>query len=41
MAAFQASRRGGHLQVELRGERVELVGRAFTTLRGSLVLEQG
>ena len=38
LRAFQASRRGGYLDVELQGERVSLVGRAFTTLRGELTV---
>jgi predicted PhzF superfamily epimerase YddE/YHI9 len=36
MKAFQASRRGGRLEVEIRGERVLLRGRAVTVLRGKL-----
>jgi predicted PhzF superfamily epimerase YddE/YHI9 len=40
LCAFQASRRGGYLDVELVGERVELKGRAFTTMRGALALAE-
>ena len=32
-----ASRRGGSVDVELRGERVTLRGRAVSVLRGSLL----
>ena len=34
--ALQASRRGGRLSVELRGERVLLTGRGVTTMRATL-----
>jgi PhzF family phenazine biosynthesis protein len=34
--AFQASRRGGRLECEVRGDRVLLRGRAITMLRGTL-----
>jgi len=34
--AYQASARGGELLVELKGERVLLTGKAWTTLRGML-----
>jgi len=37
LRAHQASARGGDLEVELRGDRVGLIGRAVTTLRGQLV----
>jgi PhzF family phenazine biosynthesis protein len=36
--AYQASPRGGTLEVELRGERVKLRGRAITVLRGELLV---
>ena len=36
MTVYQASARGGHMRVELDGERVHLTGRAITTLRGTL-----
>ncbi len=36
MRAYQASRRGGELTVELSGERVFLTGRCATVLRGAL-----
>ncbi len=38
LRAHQASRRGGELEVELRGERVLLRGRAITTSRGALLV---
>lgn len=34
--AYQASRRGGVLRVQLKGERVQIAGQAITTLRGEL-----
>jgi PhzF family phenazine biosynthesis protein len=34
--AYQASARGGELLVELKGNRVLLIGKAFTTMRGIL-----
>ena len=37
LEGYQASRRGGAVGVELRGERVTLRGRAVTVLRGELV----
>ena len=37
MNAYQASARGGRLEVRLRGDRVLLAGRAVTVLRGELV----
>jgi PhzF family phenazine biosynthesis protein len=37
LRAYQASARGGALQVRLDGSRVELAGRAVTVLRGSLL----
>ena len=36
--AYQASRRGGVIRVDVRGDRVLLAGRAVTTLRGELIL---
>lgn len=36
--AYQASRRGGVIRVDVRGDRVLLSGRAVTTLRGELIL---
>lgn len=33
---YQASRRGGHVRMELQGDRVRLSGRAFTFLRGTV-----
>lgn len=36
MTAFQASRRGGHVAVELRGDRVLLRGSAVTVFEGAL-----
>lgn len=38
LRAHQASARGGDLEVELRGDRVGLIGRAVTTVRGELVV---
>jgi PhzF family phenazine biosynthesis protein len=38
LTACQASARGGLLRVGVRGDRVELAGRAVTVLRGELVL---
>lgn len=37
LRAWQASARGGSLRVRLRGDRVDLIGRAVTVLRGELV----
>lgn len=37
MRAYQASPRGGELEVELEGSRVKLRGRAITVLRGELL----
>lgn len=37
LVGWQASRRGGEVRVEARGERVTLAGRAVTTLRGELL----
>ncbi|HYG63192.1 MAG TPA: PhzF family phenazine biosynthesis protein, partial [Thermoanaerobaculia bacterium] len=37
--AYQASERGGVLQVRVAGERVELAGQAVTVLRGHLLDE--
>lgn len=39
MRAYQASKRGGEMRVELRGERVELGGYAVTVMRGALDLQ--
>jgi PhzF family phenazine biosynthesis protein len=36
MTGWQASRRGGMVRCVVRGDRVELAGRAITTLRGEL-----
>ncbi len=36
MRAFQASERGGALTVRLAGDRVHLIGKAITTVRGAL-----
>jgi len=36
--AFQASKRGGHLDCELRGERVILGGNCVTVIEGSFRL---
>jgi PhzF family phenazine biosynthesis protein len=36
--AWQASRRGGVLELQLMGDRVLLLGRALTTLRGQLLV---
>jgi PhzF family phenazine biosynthesis protein len=38
LSAFQASERGATLGVELQGERVALLGRAVTILRGELTI---
>jgi predicted PhzF superfamily epimerase YddE/YHI9 len=37
MSVFQASARGGHMRVEVVGERVLLRGHAVTTMRGELL----
>ena len=37
MTGYQASRRGGTVGVDLRGDRVLLSGQAVTVLRGELV----
>jgi predicted PhzF superfamily epimerase YddE/YHI9 len=37
LRGYQASPRGGHVGVRVLGERVELVGRAVTVLRGELL----
>jgi PhzF family phenazine biosynthesis protein len=39
VVGYQASARGGQVQVEMRGDRVTLIGRAVTTLRGELVTD--
>ncbi|MEO0559755.1 MAG: PhzF family phenazine biosynthesis protein [Bacteroidota bacterium] len=36
VSCYQASVRGGHVQVHVRGDRVDLVGRAVTVVRGEL-----
>jgi PhzF family phenazine biosynthesis protein len=36
LLAYQASARGGELRVQVRGDRVHLIGRAVTVLRGEL-----
>lgn len=41
LCAYQASRRGGFVEVELRGDRVRLGGGAVTILRGTLAVEAG
>ena len=38
LMGYQASRRGGIVKVELRGERVALIGRARTMLRGEWLI---
>jgi PhzF family phenazine biosynthesis protein len=38
MVAYQASKRGGTLRVRIDGDRVKLLGRAVTVLRGELVV---
>ena len=38
LVGYQASRRGGTVQMEVVGDRVRLQGRAVTTLRGELTL---
>ncbi|MDX1382886.1 MAG: PhzF family phenazine biosynthesis protein [Thermoanaerobaculia bacterium] len=38
LLGYQASSRGGVVRVELRGDRVELGGKAVTTLRGELMV---
>jgi PhzF family phenazine biosynthesis protein len=37
LAGYQASTRGGTVRVRVRGERVDLIGRAVTVLRGELL----
>jgi PhzF family phenazine biosynthesis protein len=37
LRGYQASRRGGYVDVHVRGERVTLKGRAHTTMRGELL----
>ena len=37
MTAYQASRRGGVVDMEMAGDRVKLRGQAVTMLRGDLV----
>ncbi len=36
--AFQASKRGGHVRMELRGDRVRLTGKAILVSRGELLV---
>jgi predicted PhzF superfamily epimerase YddE/YHI9 len=36
MSGYQASARGGHVKIELRGDRVRLGGKAVTVLKGKL-----
>ncbi len=38
MIAFQASKRGGVVRVEIHGDRVHLLGKAVTVLRGQLTV---
>ena len=38
VACYQASRRGGHVTVTVRDDRVELAGRAITVARGELAI---
>ena len=38
VACYQASQRGGHVAVTVRGDRVDLVGRAVTVARGDLAI---
>jgi predicted PhzF superfamily epimerase YddE/YHI9 len=38
MIAYQASPRGGIVRVELKGERVSLIGQAVTVIRAELVV---
>ncbi len=38
MVGYQASERGGIVQVTLQGDRVQLGGQAVTVLQGKLVL---
>ena len=35
LVGYQASTRGGTVRVRLRGERVDLLGRAMTLVRGT------
>ncbi|MFN5800188.1 MAG: PhzF family phenazine biosynthesis protein, partial [Planctomyces sp.] len=35
---FQASSRGGHVRMDLQGDRVRLTGQAVTVFRGSLLV---
>ena len=37
LTGYQASPRGGVVRVELRGDRVALLGQAVTVLRGELI----
>jgi len=38
LAGYQASRRGGHIRVALRGDRTLLTGKAVTTIDGDLLV---
>jgi predicted PhzF superfamily epimerase YddE/YHI9 len=38
MTAWQASARGGRVEVELRGDRVEIVGSAVTVSEGRILV---
>jgi PhzF family phenazine biosynthesis protein len=38
MLAFQASSRGGEVKVEIKGDRVQLSGKAITVIKGTLLL---
>jgi PhzF family phenazine biosynthesis protein len=40
MRGYQASPRGGYVDVRLRGDRVELAGQAVTVLRGQLMAQE-
>ena len=39
LLGYQASRRGGFVRVECRGDRVRLGGHAVTVLRGELIVD--
>jgi PhzF family phenazine biosynthesis protein len=41
LSAYQASERGGEMQVRVAEERVHLGGKAITVLQGELVEEEG
>ena len=38
ISCYQASSRGGHVQVRVRGDRVDLIGHAVTVVRGELAM---